>query len=51
MKINFEQKLKGKGVRKCRLCGNSRGIIRNYNLRICRRCFREYGKQLGFEKY
>ncbi|MGC8479238.1 MAG: 30S ribosomal protein S14 [Candidatus Micrarchaeia archaeon] len=51
MKINFEQKFKGKGVRRCRFCGNARGIIRSYNLRVCRRCFRESGRKLGFEKY
>ena len=51
MKVNFEQKMKGKGVRKCRMCGGPRGLIRSYNLRICRRCFRESAKYLGFEKY
>lgn len=42
---------KGKGLRVCRNCGNSRGLIRKYDLYICRRCFREIGEQLGFRKY
>ncbi|MBI5159444.1 30S ribosomal protein S14 [Candidatus Micrarchaeota archaeon] len=42
---------KGKGGRKCRFCGNARGLVRSYNLRICRRCFREVGEQIGFRKY
>jgi small subunit ribosomal protein S14 len=43
--------LKGKGTRECRRCGTHRGIIRNYGLYICRRCFREIGPKLGFKKY
>ncbi len=51
MQVSFDDKLKGRGNRKCRLCGTSRGLIRSYNLRICRRCFREAARDLGFEKY
>jgi small subunit ribosomal protein S14 len=51
MKVSFEQKLKGRGARKCRVCGNARGLIRTYELNICRRCFREVGHEIGFEKY
>ena len=43
--------LKGKGTRKCRLCGTARGNIRKYGLNICRRCFREVGESLGFRKF
>ena len=42
---------KGKGIRKCRRCGSSKGIIRKYGLYICRRCFREIAEDLGFRKY
>lgn len=44
-------RFRGKGTRKCRFCGNARGIIRKYGLNVCRRCFREKGEQLGFRTY
>ena len=33
-----------------RVCANQWGIIRKYNLNICRQCFREYAKDIGFVK-
>jgi small subunit ribosomal protein S29e len=39
-----------KRSRKCRFCGTQRGLIRKYNLYICRRCFKDYAKDLGFKK-
>jgi len=39
------------GERKCRICGNGRGLIRAYGLSICRRCFRECATEMGFSKY
>ena len=50
MKVRIEDKLKGKGTRKCRLCGTSRGLIRSHKLYICRRCFREVARSIGFVK-
>lgn len=50
MKINYDKKYKGKGRRKCQICGNPRALIRSYNLYVCRRCFREVAADLGFEK-
>ena len=47
----IEHKLQGKGMRKCRFCDSARALIRSYNLRICRRCFREVGEEIGFRKY
>jgi ribosomal protein S14 len=44
-------KYKGKGNRICRFCGNSRGLIRSYQLHVCRRCFREVAEDVGFRKY
>ncbi|MFH1221557.1 MAG: 30S ribosomal protein S14 [Candidatus Micrarchaeota archaeon] len=44
-------RFKGKAKRICRNCGTARGLIRKYNLYICRRCFREMGTDLGFKKY
>ncbi len=49
--IKKEYKLEGKGARKCRVCGTTRGLIRAHNLYICRRCFREVAKDIGFTKY
>ncbi len=51
MKVKDELKFKGKGKRKCTLCGTSRGVMRVHNLYICRRCFREVARNLGFEKH
>jgi hypothetical protein len=33
-----------------RVCSNQGGIIRKYNLNICRQCFREYANDIGFVK-
>jgi len=46
-----EYRFKGKGKRKCRFCGNARGMIRSFGLTTCRRCFREVGERIGFRKY
>ncbi|MCW3976515.1 30S ribosomal protein S14 [Candidatus Bathyarchaeota archaeon] len=41
----------GKGSRPCRRCGSYGSVIRRYGLDLCRQCFREVAKQLGFDKY
>lgn len=41
----------GKALKKCTRCGNSRGFIGKYGLDVCRRCFREIARNLGFKKY
>lgn len=46
-----KQRKFGKGVARCRKCGTSVGVIRKYNLYICRRCFNEVGPRLGFFNY
>jgi len=51
MKVSLEDRFKGKGNRKCRICGNARGMIRKYHLGVCRRCFREIAADIGFRKY
>ncbi|MCK4243279.1 30S ribosomal protein S14 [Candidatus Bathyarchaeota archaeon] len=40
-----------KGRRQCIRCGTYKGLIRSYNLNLCRRCFREVAEKLGFKKY
>ncbi|HUC38980.1 MAG TPA: 30S ribosomal protein S14 [Candidatus Acidoferrum sp.] len=51
MQIKMEDRFKGRGTRKCSVCGNSRALIRSHNLHVCRRCFREMATGLGFKKY
>lgn len=35
----------------CERCGRKSGLVRRYNLHLCRQCFREIAPDLGFEKY
>lgn len=49
--FHSHRKTFGKGSRSCRACFTHRGIIRKYGLMICRRCFREYASDIGFEIY
>jgi len=41
----------GKGSRTCRTCKAHGAIIRKYGLNVCRQCFREVAKDLGFKQY
>jgi len=36
---------------KCRICGRRQALIKKYDLLVCRQCFREVARDLGFEKY
>ncbi|KAI1048781.1 hypothetical protein LB506_002329 [Fusarium annulatum] len=40
----------GKGSRSCRVCKHKAGLIRKYDLNLCRQCFREKAKDIGFNK-
>lgn len=36
----------------CRRCGSKGGsLVKKYGLYLCRQCFREVAKTLGFNKY
>lgn len=35
----------------CKRCGRKRGLVRRYSLDLCRQCFRENARDLGFKKY
>jgi len=48
---NSHPKTCSKGARACRVCGNGGGLVRKYGLNICRQCFRQYAKDIGFVKY
>ncbi|WVQ97142.1 40S ribosomal protein S29 [Kwoniella sp. CBS 9459] len=40
----------GKGSRQCRVCAHQAGLIRKWGLDMCRQCFREKSKAIGFTK-
>ncbi|XP_039321312.1 small ribosomal subunit protein uS14-like [Saimiri boliviensis] len=40
----------GQGSRSCRVCSNRHGLIRKYGLNMCRQCFHQYAKDIGFIK-
>jgi small subunit ribosomal protein S14 len=35
----------------CLRCGRKRGLVRRYDLHLCRQCFRDVAPALGFKKY
>jgi ribosomal protein S14 len=35
----------------CKICGRKQALIKKYDLIVCRQCFREVARDLGFEKY
>ena len=37
--------------KKCSLCLRVGGHVGQYGLSLCRQCFRDYSKKLGFKKY
>ncbi len=41
----------GKNLKKCRRCGSKSGHIQKYNLKLCRKCFRDIATKIGFKKY
>ncbi len=52
IKHNKPQERKfGIGSRRCKRCGKYGSHIQKYGLHLCRQCFREIAKKLGFKKY
>lgn len=41
----------GKDSHRCRCCLMARGVIRKYDLVLCRKCFRERATLIGFTKF
>jgi small subunit ribosomal protein S14 len=41
----------GIAVKKCERCGRFGAHLSQYNLNLCRQCFREIAVELGFKKY
>jgi len=46
-----KQRQFGSGSKRCRRCGRFGAHIQKYNLGLCRQCFREVAKKIGFKKY
>ena len=41
----------GKALKKCKRSGRNGAHIQKYGIGLCRQCFRETAKKLGFKKY
>lgn len=41
----------GESLRRCKRCGRVGSHIQKYKLGLCRQCFREIAKDIGFKKY
>ncbi len=46
-----KERTTGINTRPCRLCGRIGGHIQKYGLNLCRQCFRDQAKKIGFKKY
>lgn len=41
----------GIATKKCERCGRFGAHLGQYNINLCRQCFREIATEIGFEKY
>jgi ribosomal protein S14 len=51
MKKELPKLMQAKKKRRCRVCTGNAGLIRKYNLYVCRRCFKDIAEKLGFRKF
>jgi small subunit ribosomal protein S14 len=52
MKFNQPKKrTTGIATKKCERCGRFGAHLGQYNLNLCRQCFREIAEEIGFKKY
>jgi small subunit ribosomal protein S14 len=52
LKFNKPKERKsGIAVKKCERCGRFGAHLKQYNLNLCRQCFREIAEEIGFHKY
>ncbi|MFB6242542.1 MAG: 30S ribosomal protein S14 [Halobaculum sp.] len=35
----------------CRRCSRKQGLVGKYDINLCRQCFREVARSMGFRKY
>jgi len=38
-------------LRSCQRCGREQGLVGKYDIYLCRQCFREIARGMGFKKY
>ncbi|MFC7073858.1 30S ribosomal protein S14 [Halovenus rubra] len=38
-------------LRECQRCGRKQGLVSKYDIYLCRQCFREVSRSMGFKKY
>jgi small subunit ribosomal protein S14 len=38
-------------LRECQRCGRKQGLVGKYDVWLCRQCFREVSRSMGFKKY
>ena len=50
VKIKEREVYRGR-IKGCVLCDRKRGLVRRYDLNMCRQCFRDRATDLGFKKY
>lgn len=41
----------GASTKKCKLCGQTHAHVGQFGIGLCRQCFREDAKKIGFKKY
>lgn len=46
-----KERTSGIAKRKCERCGRFGAHLNQYNLNLCRQCFREIAEEIGFRKY
>ena len=46
-----KQRKFGIATKKCERCGRLGAHLSQYNLNLCRQCFREIAEEIGFKKY
>ncbi|WP_049924662.1 30S ribosomal protein S14 [Halopiger djelfimassiliensis] len=38
-------------IEECQRCGRKQGLVGKYDINLCRQCFREIARDMGFKKY
>jgi len=38
-------------LEECQRCGRKQGLVGKYDIWLCRQCFREIARDMGFRKY
>ncbi|NGM69455.1 30S ribosomal protein S14 [Natronolimnobius sp. AArcel1] len=38
-------------MEQCQRCGRKQGLVGKYDINLCRQCFREIAREMGFKKY